>query len=161
MDEDKFDESNDSGDSTQDIYYAIVGFFSIVATPFFIMDEMGGWTFTNILLSPIYCLFIFGMLIVFFFVTVKIPYIIFIRSPYRFLTGKSLIQKNICPFCDEKVVGWFSSEHEQCRKNFLEELDVIKKNISKTISDKKTPEFKDLVNNSSDIFQRYINKNEG
>ena len=37
----------------------------------------------------------------------------------------------------------------------------MKKNISKTISDKKTPEFKDLVNNSSDIFQRYINKNEG
>ena len=161
MSKDRSDESNDSGDSTQDIYYGIVGLFSIVATPFFIMDEMGGWTFTNILLFPIYCLFIFGVLIFFFFVTVKIPYIIFLRSPYRFLTGKSLIQKNICPFCDKKVAGWFSSEHEQCRKNFLKELDVIQKNISKTINHKKTPEFKGLVNNTSDIFQRYIHTNEG
>ena len=161
MNEEKFDKSNDSGDSTQDIYYGIVGFFSIVATPFFIMDEMGGWTFTNILLSPIYCLFIFMVLVFFFFLTVKIPYIIFIRTPYRLLAGNSIIQKNTCPFCDEKVTGWFSSEHEQCYKNFLEELEAIKKNISKSISDKKSPEFSDLVNNSSDIFQRYILKNEG
>ena len=43
----------------------------------------------------------------------------------------------------------------------LDVPDYKKKNISKSISDKKSPEFSDLVNNSSDIFQRYILKNEG
>lgn len=157
----KFSEPKNSEKKIKQLYYGVIGLFSFLATPFFIIDEMGGWTFTNILLSPIYFLVLFGVFIVFFLVTVKIPYIIFIRTPYRLLTGKSIIQKNICPFCNEKVDGWFSNEHEKCRENFQQELDVINQNISETISNKKNPNFKDLVDHSSDIFKRYIHTNEG
>jgi len=149
-------------DDADALYFGIVGLISIPITALFIMDEKtGGWTLTNILLAPFLWMICWAIIIFFIFVAVKIPYIIFIRTPYRLFTGKAIMQKKICPFCNEEVVEWFSREHAQCLEQFNKEFELMKKNISQSITKNEMPNFENLAQNSSEIFQHYLHTQDG
>jgi len=152
---------NEHDDVYDQYYYGIVGLISIPITALFIMDEMGGWTLFNIVFAPFMWMIISTSIICIIFVAVKIPYIIFIRTPYRLFTGKGIMKKKVCPFCDEEVIEWFSREHAQCLEKFNKECEAIKKNIAQSITKNKIHNFEDLVQNSSENFQHFLTTQDG
>lgn len=142
------------------ITYGIICLIALIGTPGIIEDQ-GGWTFTNIILFPIYFFAAWVACFFVFFIFLKIPFIVLIRTPYRLLKGEKLIQKNICPFCEQEVSGWLDKENPECRNKFNKDLNMIKGKIDELLKNDALIDFKSMLDGASESSINYLNKYEG